>query len=610
MLLAALCHAPASADPLADRLAAARAQGGVAPQRALVLLQALRQDAVAAQRLDVRLAVDEVECQLQADLDTAKAAGVAQAGLSAAGAGVPAGAARHPWLRLRVCEAGALLDEGDPSGPLAGLEALLAQTTDEADAVPHALAMLSRGVHRSRSGAYEAAQQDLLAACETLRLRSHTQDAELCLGHLSSHYRRVGDLEEALTLLTRLHEAARRRGAAYDAAIHVYNIAQVRQAQERWDEALAAFADASEANERLGDATGVAYSEHGIADALLRLGRAEEALVHADRGLARLAPGADERQREAALITRAEALVALGRTAEAAQLLDGVRAAVHDRGELPALADWLLVRAQVARQQGRWQDAYTALAEARRIEQRLHAQRLSQNAARMRMQFNRARDEEELSTLRQLNEQGQRLRQTQALALALFVTLLGVAMVYGVRKFRQARTLQSLASTDELTGLANRRALMALAQQALAGARRDGGRLALLMIDVDHFKRINDAHGHGVGDAVLRQLAQTLAQGLRERDRLGRLGGEEFLAVLPDADEAAAHQVAERMRAAVAAAPLPRAEGALPYTVSIGVAGVRPGDTTDALIARADAALYRAKAAGRDRVVVAEPAAA
>jgi diguanylate cyclase (GGDEF)-like protein len=349
---------------------------------------------------------------------------------------------------------------------------------------------------------------------------------------------------------------------------------------------------------------GVSYAEHAIAVSQLKLGRAQEALAYAERALGKLDHATDPREYEVNVVTRAEALVALDRAAEANAELERVEQALRQRGDQPSLALWLIVRATAMRQLGRWREAYQALADAQAIQDKLQELRVSQQSARLRMQFNRTRDAEDISALRQLNEQGQRLRQTQAVALVLFVMVLAAVVMVAVRKFRQARHLHTLASTDELTGLANRRALMAFAEDAVERAHRDEVALAVLMIDIDHFKRINDSHGHAVGDQVLRHASRVLAAGLREHDRLGRVGGEEFVAVLPGATLAQARQVADRMRNAIDAARLIGPSGEVRFTVSIGVAGARIAETAAALLERADAALYAAKNGGRNAVVI------
>jgi two-component system, cell cycle response regulator len=170
---------------------------------------------------------------------------------------------------------------------------------------------------------------------------------------------------------------------------------------------------------------------------------------------------------------------------------------------------------------------------------------------------------------------------------------------------RRNLELDQMSRTDALTGLHNRRHLEERLGEFVSLARRHGEDLAAAMIDLDHFKRINDNGGHPAGDAVLRVTAERLRGILRAEDVLGRWGGEEFLALLPRTDAAGAQLAAERMRQAVAGQPIPLPEGGeTRVTASIGAAtGVDHGAAD--LVRRADAALYEAKAAGRNRVVVA-----
>lgn len=157
------------------------------------------------------------------------------------------------------------------------------------------------------------------------------------------------------------------------------------------------------------------------------------------------------------------------------------------------------------------------------------------------------------------------------------------------------------ASTDALTGQLNRRALDAALEGRLAEARERGARFALLMIDVDHFKQVNDQHGHHVGDQALRAVAERIGAQLRSGDACARYGGEEFVVLLGRADLDAALEAAERVRCAVAATPLPTTPP-ITVTVSIGVEEWRPAMSAEALLASADAAVYLAKRDGRNLV--------
>jgi diguanylate cyclase (GGDEF)-like protein/PAS domain S-box-containing protein len=177
-----------------------------------------------------------------------------------------------------------------------------------------------------------------------------------------------------------------------------------------------------------------------------------------------------------------------------------------------------------------------------------------------------------------------------------------VGMDVTARKAMEAQLI-SLATVDSLTGAANRRHFLDRAEAEIQRAARYGHPLSLALIDLDYFKKVNDTHGHHVGDAALAHLCRVLGGVLRDVDVLGRMGGEEFAVLLPETDLARAGQVAERMRAALEAAPVPLAEGVLPLTLSAGVAAIGPAaPTIDALLQKADAAMYEAKAAGRNRV--------
>jgi len=165
--------------------------------------------------------------------------------------------------------------------------------------------------------------------------------------------------------------------------------------------------------------------------------------------------------------------------------------------------------------------------------------------------------------------------------------------------------LKRLATTDPLTGIGNRRNLMDQGERELRRARRYASPLSLLMLDIDHFKRVNDTHGHAIGDQALKAMVRTCLKQLREIDVLCRFGGEEFVALLPETSLADAAVVAERLRRTVAgiAVPLPSG-GTASFTISLGVTAPRPEDSTlGDVLERADAALYAAKRGGRDRVV-------
>ena len=177
-------------------------------------------------------------------------------------------------------------------------------------------------------------------------------------------------------------------------------------------------------------------------------------------------------------------------------------------------------------------------------------------------------------------------------------------MVTQLRESRKALEVRSM--TDGLTGLFNRRHMMDLLEQETQRSRRHEHPFAVLMIDVDHFKEYNDAHGHLAGDQVLQRLAHLIQSTVREVDRAGRYGGEEFIVLMPETTRDAAAEVAERVRQQLASEPFATNAPPVSLTLSIGVSAFpADGESVEAVIGAADAALYSAKHQGRDRVVAA-----
>jgi diguanylate cyclase (GGDEF)-like protein len=181
---------------------------------------------------------------------------------------------------------------------------------------------------------------------------------------------------------------------------------------------------------------------------------------------------------------------------------------------------------------------------------------------------------------------------------AIVLTLVSIAM----RRYQ--RRISALATTDELTELPNRRGFDLLANQALHEAKRNNSPLNALLIDIDHFKAINDTYGHLAGDEILRKFAQHLRANMRQSDIICRWGGEEFIILFKDTDSATAQLLAEKIRLQSEQQRFPFAGVNLHATISLGLTQLRLDDSLDSLIGRADRALYRAKESGRNRLCV------
>jgi diguanylate cyclase (GGDEF)-like protein len=183
------------------------------------------------------------------------------------------------------------------------------------------------------------------------------------------------------------------------------------------------------------------------------------------------------------------------------------------------------------------------------------------------------------------------------------LAMLALQAAEALQRTRLYEQAERLATTDGLTGLSNRRSFTAQLQARHREAERYKKPLSLLLLDIDHFKKVNDTYGHPAGDAVLRGVALAARTQARETDLCARYGGEEMAFILPETDARGAMVIAERVRAAVAAAQHPTESGNIRVTVSVGVAtSPADGDSPEALLEAADKALYRAKQAGRNRV--------
>jgi diguanylate cyclase len=162
--------------------------------------------------------------------------------------------------------------------------------------------------------------------------------------------------------------------------------------------------------------------------------------------------------------------------------------------------------------------------------------------------------------------------------------------------------IEELAELDDLTGSFNRRCIMRMLDDGIVQAHRTRSPFSIALIDLDWFKRINDAYGHPIGDEVLRTFAITVFANIRSNDRFGRYGGEEFLLVLPDTQDDVAAQILDRLRAIIAELDWSAFSTGMRVTISAGVATLKPDENPDTFLARADSALYAAKARGRNRI--------
>ena len=514
-------------------------------------------------------------------------------------------------VRFHYCRAGLReLTDSSPRAGLADYQAAIELARRNGLAELEGLGLGSHATSISVLGEQANALLELLRAQQVFERAGLSARAESNLLDIAIAYRRMGQFDKANDYLSQSEHFATRRGdqqALYDVLLQrgylLYDRGEYAASLEPLRRTL-----------KLSPASSRYYAGNtrvAMAASLIRLGEHAQALRLLTQAVADFAVINGASNINVMLyLRRGEALAGLGRHREAQADFAVVRRELASGDNLRYLV--LLHEASAASLKASGQPA-AALDE---YEQYMAASReldrLTRNQQENLLRHQFDADRRDLENRRLRTEQTLKdkqlaaaleTRRWQAAALVMGGLLLVLLAVLGVRQFVRVRRLHMLAMTDALTGAANRRSLERSGQIAIADARARGLPVSALTLDIDHFKAINDRHGHAIGDEVLRRVAAVCQQALRQFDRLGRIGGEEFVAVLPRTPMLAAEPVAERLREAVQTLDLSAIAPELKVTVSIGVAEFRPDDGDfSALLKRADAALYRAKAGGRNRV--------
>ncbi|MCU0305144.1 MAG: diguanylate cyclase [Thermoanaerobaculales bacterium] len=474
-------------------------------------------------------------------------------------------------------------------------------------------------------GEYTAAMEAAAAAAaqaEEVGDRSAQSNAEFMVGMVHRHLNQLEEATSAFRASARLALDAGDTDQYLRAANEESNIlVMVGDLDGALDRKLEAMRDAGESA-----GPGVlAWLENDLAFVYSRLDRHAEAFPHYERAWQlNLELG---QRREAAIIAcnLAGNLAALGDNRLAVTWAERGLAIAEADGLLPAQETAHLVLGEILAASGDAPGAVPHLLEAYELRERTLTEESARRIAELGSRHEAERREAEIALLRRDAEireleldRARNLRRLLVGGVATLVAFLAVlAAAYRIKaqantEIRAAnraieesrRRVEELSRTDPLTGLANRRALEErLADEALR-SERSRRPFAVVLADIDHFKRVNDELGHAVGDEVLRTLASRLRAGVRSLDLAGRWGGEEFLLVLPDTGAEGAVELAEKLRRTIAGEAVEVDGRRVPVHLTFGIAEHREGPIEDT-VRRADEALYRGKREGRDRVVVA-----
>lgn len=473
----------------------------------------------------------------------------------------------------------------------------------------HPLALENRGALRSYQGDYAKALDDIQRAITEYQSSGQPDREYNAYTTLSNLYSHMGEYAQAITYLDRAEEYFANQGDQSEMAVIEYNKAVALRHQNKYAAAADSYLKSRKLSEAVGDVPGIAYAELGAGSVLFSEGEVNKALPHLQNALKRFEALGDIEESAQVKLVLGRTHLALHHYDRAIDLLKQCMATYKASGTRSKVAEIYQHLAVAYAEQGDYHQAYELFRQFKIADDDLRNADKEKQLNALRVQFHSAQKDRENTLLRKENRikalelqqrQRQLVLQYSVLALGIVVLLLLGYLAY--RKIREARRMELLANMDALTAVPNRRNILHRLDTAYAAAQPEG-ELAVIMFDIDHFKQLNDQYGHAAGDQALQQVAAAVQEQLRDQDSVGRIGGEEFLVVLPGATLATGLSVAERLRRTVEALSIPGLDDESRLTISLGVAGLGKDDSDSAaLMARADALLYEAKAAGRNCV--------
>ena len=547
--------------------------------------------------------------------DASRQLGLSRQSITHADAGLallPAGDMSDLAVRMRTVRALVSTNVG-------GIDAAAVELTRVIDAIgpgrPLALGCVlrDRGWLNFRDGNPDQALDDLLRAYALLRKVASREEAMVAAGRLSMAQFSVRDYPQALQLVDETIAFFREEKAPVRLATALDRRAAILKAAGRLDEALLAAQEALKIHDNIQDRVGTGLSQMRMCGVLIERNALKEAGEWCDRAELTLSQtsGMDDNDYRTLAALRGRLYLALGRSREAVTQFDR---AIAPGGAQPAddIAELYELRSRAHAAVGDYPAAFNDQGEyLRRVREQGTLDRIRE-VAQLRVQFENDQEKQKIALLEKdakIKEEriNSQTRTTQLVAIAGLTGLVTAFFLgYALLSNRRHRAeLIRLAERDELTGLLNRRAIVRKAVEYLSRAREAKGTLIIGLIDLDHFKTVNDRFGHAVGDQLLQRLAVSLRTALHTREVFGRYGGEEFLVLFPDTSMDQAREGAERLRATLRDQPLNIEGQEVTVSLSMGLASFESGDVLyDQVARRADIALYVAKTNGRDRVEI------
>lgn len=594
LILGICCQSPvfASSSKGQDLLLEAQDLAGADPRKAFELIQKI-ESTVPVTETRIHLEKDLLKCEILVDNnDPTEAIKLTQKYAHAENLN------EELRLKIELCHYAALEATGESKAALDGLMSVLEASRREKLPEPEAKALLNLGQLLSYQNQFSESLRSLLTAREMFAVQKNTNMERITLNSIAVLYGRMGENKKALEYFEEVLAKNRTLNKQRNIAVVLNNMGRRYEDLGDYKSALSHLQESLSIHKSLGNVKSQAVVERALGSLYNNMDQPDKALSHLQSAIHTLKDMNLPKSLGQSYLELGRAYLKLGNNKLA---LENLKKAADLNIEPSSVQLAMEIRQEEARLYegtGLWKEAYLSMQEFKKHSDRLHKIKADEQLRQMNFKFDLSKKEEDNRMLKAKNE-------AQLVILLLISLLLGLTALFTIRQIRAARHMRELALTDELTRIPNRRHILDFGEQSLSTCLRQKHSLAVIIFDIDHFKKINDTYGHAVGDEVIKRVAKIGAQSLRRGDMIGRIGGEEFLAILPFTNPVAGRDIAERIRLEILNCDMSDLAPGLRVTVSAGIACNSGSEWTgnmDSLIHQADEALYHVKKNGRNAV--------
>ncbi|MCT6698610.1 diguanylate cyclase [Rheinheimera sp. 4Y26] len=517
-------------------------------------------------------------------------------------------------LRFSLCAAYATEQLGNNQAALELYQELLLHPKAGEDPTLQARALTLRGEQYAALGSYPAALEDLKQAYQLEQQLGNAKNLSYVSNALANLYAdpALADYNEAIAMYQQTLAYHRKEQNRQDEATALYNLGSTYESKGELGTALDYLQQALKVEEQRAQPDDIAFTKWAIAKVLSKAGKAQQAVELLNNTILYYQQSGNQEYLAYTQLSRAISYMALLQWPAAEQDLTAAAAYFQQHPNPRFEARLYKEYAAVAAAQQQWQQAFVRQQQQLEREHYLQQQLLDKRTSALKTQLQTEQLKSEKELLAQKNQQQQQqlldansIKRWQLTALLFAALLILSLLLLMQRQYKLSRQLRDLALMDELTRLPNRRHTVAMAEQLWQQHQQQQQPLAVLALDIDFFKKINDSFGHQAGDQVLKKVGHCLRTGLRPQDKVGRVGGEEFLCLLPNTNEQQALEIAQRLCQQVAQLNVSDIAEQLQVTVSIGIACLGTQGDLLQLWHQADTALYQAKQQGRNQAVLA-----